>query len=227
MFQTSQPGTRSVFKSAYAEMAAANIPVQTAVLCQSELRSEILLTTTSTTYQVPILINQNPYAGGPYITEKRLNLQDAFVVGTIGMFLIVPTGAGDYATPLYSYPSLGAGFTAAEQRTICALYNGYMTLNVSQKTLIPYWDLWKHWKVNQTQATVGVTAQTVFPIDEADFTTDGFYPVEPSVLHIGSTNILMQINLPQAIASLPSALTRLVIIQRGILAQNVTSATNN
>jgi hypothetical protein len=47
------------------------------------------------------------------------------------------------------------------------------------------------------------------------------------VLHIGSTNILMQINLPQAIASLPSALTRLVIIQRGILAQNVTSVTNN
>jgi hypothetical protein len=145
------------------------------------------------------------------------------------MFLVVPTGAGDYSFPLYSYPSLGAAggaFTAAQQRDICALYNGYMTLNVSQKTLIPYWDLWKHWKVNQTQANVGVTAQTVFPIDEADFTTDGFYPVEPSVLHIGSTNILMQLTLPQAIASLPTN-TRFVIIQRGILAQNVTSVTNN
>lgn len=208
-----------------AEMAAANISLQTAVLTQSELRSEIPLNTTTTNYVVPILVNTNPYTGGTTPTERRLQLQDAFVTGSIGMFLAVPSSGTDVAYTIFSYPSL-AKFTATQQQNLNALYNGYMTLNVSNKTLIVYWDLWKHYKVNQTQAGVGVTAQTIFPIDEADFTTDGFYPVEPNVLHIGSTNINMSIVLPAAIATLP-ANAKLVIIQRGVLAQNVTSVTNN
>jgi len=226
MFQTSQPGVRAVYKQSLAEMMAAGIPQQTAVLAQTELRSEIPLSATSTQYQVPILINQNPYQQGIFPTERRLQLQDTFFVGTFGMFLVVPTGAADFSFPLLTYPSLISGFTAAQQRDMNALYNGYMTLNVSQKTIIPYWDLWKHYKVNQTQANVGITAQTTFPIDETDLTTDGFYPVEPGFNHIGSTNILMQLNLPQAVTSFPN-LTRIVIIQRGVLAQNVTSVTNN
>jgi hypothetical protein len=226
MFQTSQPGVRSIYKAAAAEMAAAGISLQTAILTQSELRSEIPISAGTTQYQVPILINSNPYQTGAYTTERRLQLQDAFLVGSFGMYLAVPTGAGDYAFALTTYPSLLSGFTAAQQRNMNALYNGYMVLTVSQKVLIPYWDLWKHYKVNQTQANVGVTAQTVFPIDETDLTTDGFYPVEPNIVHIGSTNINMVLNLPQAIATFP-ANTRIVVLQRGVLAQNVTSVTNN
>jgi hypothetical protein len=225
-FQTSQPGTRAVYKAAQAEFAAAKILQQTSVLTQGELRSEIPLTANGTQFKIPILINDFPYQAGKFQTENRLNLQDAFVVGTISVLLSVPTGNGDYAFPIFSYPSL-AKFTAAEQAALYALYNGWITLTVSQKVILTYWDLWKHWKVNQTQATVGVTAQTVFPIDEADFTTDGFYPVEPGIIHIGSTNIQMYLNLPQAIGTNFLANTRVIIIQRGILAQNVTSVTNN
>lgn len=231
MFQTSQPGVRSVYKAAAAEMASAGIGLQTAVLTQSELRSEIPLNTTTTQYRVPILVNDNPYQQGTFLSEKRLNLQDAFVVGTFGLFLAVPSGATDYTFPLFTYPSLpiatgAAGFTIPQGLAMGALYNGYMSLNVSQKTLMTYWDLWKHYKVNQTQQGVIVTAQTVLPLNQTDGTTDGFYPVEPNLLHIGSTNIVMTLNLPEAISALP-ANTRVVIIQRGVLAQNVTSVTNN
>lgn len=227
MFQISQPGVRSVFKAARAEMARAGIDLQTAKLTQGDLRSEVPLNTATTNYKVPILVNDNPYQQGTFPTERRLQLQDSFFVGAIGFFLIVPTSGTDVSKMvLMSYPSLTA-FSAAQQTDMYALYNGFMTLNVSQNVLIPNWDLWKHYKVNQTQATVGVTAQTVFPIDQNDFASDGFYPMEPNIVHIGSTNINMSISLPAAIAALPANGCRLVCIQRGVLAQNVTSVTNN
>jgi hypothetical protein len=235
-FQISQPGTRLIYQTAKAEMQAAGLSLQRAVLTQSELRSEVVLNTTTTNYTIPILINQNPY-GNTSATEKRLQLQDAFLVGSLGFFIGIRTATGDYSYPLWTYPTLEGGFfTAALRRDFYALYNGSMSLTVDQKVLITYWDMWKHFKVNQTQAQVGVTAQTVFPTDETDLSSDGFYPVEPNVVHIGSTNIQMNISLPAAIAALPTDGTiptstvtdvRLICLQRGVLAQNVTSITNS
>jgi hypothetical protein len=226
MLQTSQMNLREVYRSAQKELELAGYTQQVAKLTQSELRTEIRLNTASSQYSVPLLINQpNNFNGTISPTEKRLNLQDAFLVSAFGVFLAVPASAAAASIGAYflsSFPSLEQGFTYAEALAMTTLYNGFMLLNVSQNVLIPYWDLWKHWKVNQTQNVAAAT----LPLDQQDFTTDGFYPMEPSIIHVGSTNIQMSINLPGAISVLP-ALTTLIIIQRGILFQNVTSVTNN
>lgn len=219
-FNISQPGTRMVYAQAMQEMASANISADRAVLTQSELRSEFNLNVTTTSYQVPILINQNPNALQT-ATERRLQLQDAFVVGQIGIFITAPLTATDTTYQLLTYPSL-AKFTAPQALAMNSFYNGYMMLTVNQRVLVTYWDLWKHYKINQTQASA-----TPPPVDQVDFSSDGFFPCEPGLVHIGSTNNLMQIVLPAAVSALPTNGVKVVVIQRGVLAQNVTSVTNS
>ena len=119
--------------------------------------SEFNLSTSTTQYQVPILINQMFNAQTQTPTEKRLNLQDAFLVSAFSVFLAAPAVAGSSVYFLSSFPSLQNGFTEADALAMTAFYNGYMLLNVSQNVLIPYWDLWKHYKVNQTTMTTAAT----------------------------------------------------------------------
>lgn len=210
------------YEAAAASMALSNIQAARSKCTWGYLRSEIPLNTSTNQYQVPIIVNNNPY-GQPNTTEKRLQLQDAFVVGSFGVFLAVPASASAYAAGAFyplSYPSLAA-FTAAQALAMTALYNGYMSLMVGQNTLIVNWDLWQHYCSNQTMAAAAGD------VDQNDFTTDGSFPQEPNICHVGSTNIVMNITLPGAISVLPSAGCKLVIIQRGILAQNVTSVTNS
>jgi hypothetical protein len=229
-FQTGNFGVRMTYQATADAMANAGIKAQRAKMTQSYLRSEIPLKTTTNQYSIPILVNNNPY-GNPNTTERRLQLQDAFVVGSFGIYLAVPASAAAYAAgafPLLTYPSLSGPFTAAELTAMWSLYNGNMSLMVGQNTLIVAWELSQHYKVNQTQAGVIVTAQTILPNDESDLTTDGQAPQEPNVVHVGSTNIVMNLNLPAAISALPAGLTTyVVVIQRGVLCQNVTSVTNS
>ena len=80
-------GARLNFDKAKAGIQAAGFNLGTAVLSQSYLRSELALSTTKTLYQFPILINDNSQ-GSPTNTSFLLNLQDAFYVSHIGLFLL-------------------------------------------------------------------------------------------------------------------------------------------
>lgn len=219
-FLISQPGVRMVYEAAVNEMNATNNPLARAKLTQSYLRSEVPLTTGTSQYNIPILTNQNPY-GSTTQTEKRLALQDTFFIGSLGVFLAVKASASDLSYQIYPYPSLYAGFTAAEQLAMNAFYNGWISLTVGQNVLITQWDLWRHYNTNQTQGGAPATA----PLDQFCGASDGFYPVEPNVTHIGSTNIQMTLTLPAGITSLP-ANTFAVFIHRGVNAQNVTAVNN-
>jgi hypothetical protein len=217
-----QPGKRMVFKAAVDEMTAAGVSTQRAVLTQSELRTEIPLTTGSTQFTIPMLVNQNGPNGIQFNSEKRLALQDAFVAGSMSIRLAAPTSTADYTFEMYSYPSL-AVFSAAQALALQVIYNGWLSLIVDQKVLTPYWSVDKHFKVNQTQAATA--PYTAGARDQTDHSCDGFFPIEPNWVFIGNTNINYQLNLPAAISTLLAG-TRLIIVHEGVYAQNATKLGN-
>jgi hypothetical protein len=102
------------------------------------------------------------------------------------------------------------------------LYNGFLSIQVNNQNVLPSYDIRRSYYVPQTQGGVGITAQTVFPVDQFDAADNGFYPIEPNLLLNGGANIVASIVLPAAIATV-KANSRIVAIFRTILCQNVTS----
>lgn len=216
-----QIGERLVFENAKNFVASQGYDVSHAVLTQGYLRSEIAMSTSLAQYHVPILINDTQN-GAQYATEQRLALQDIFVVARIGIFICAPSSTTSVAFPLYSYPNPTAFSTSGAAAAAFALYNGSMSIIVNNQQVLPTWDIYRHYFVPQTQNGVGVTAQTVFPTDQQDASENGFFPTEPNLLLNGGSNIQASLNLPGAISTL-QANARIVVIWRGIKAQNVTS----
>ena len=212
---------RSVFDNARKAIEDAGISLQKAVLSQSYLRSEIAISTTQASYHVPVLINDNQN-GNPFNTERRLNLQDAFVVSEVGVFLAVPSGVNDATFLPLTYPDPVKFSTANAAADAQTLYNGWLRLIINQKVIVPYWDIARHYKAPITQDGVGITAQTVFPTNDSNLCTDGVYPTEPNWVISGSKQIDFTLNLPAAIG-VAQANSRIIILQRGVLAQNSTS----
>jgi hypothetical protein len=161
-----------------------------------------------------------------YVTQNKLNLQDSFVCSEIGLFLCNPATSGVNASgfPLYSYPNQLAFDTTSDDAAY-TIYNGYMQLTVNQRTIVTNWDLQRHYCVNQTQQLITKAASSPFnAIDQSNQAHDGFYPVEPNIVLVGSKKNLLQVVLPNALASIPaSGNARVVMVMRGILAQNSTS----
>jgi hypothetical protein len=218
---SSQIGQRLVFQNSKNAIKRAGLNPASAVLSQSYLRFEVPLSTSTTTYTFDTLVNENTNPN--YVTQNKLNLQDAFVVSGIGFFLAVtPTGATtDTAFPLYSYPNQVA-FASATDTDAYTIYNGNMQLTVNQRTIITGWDLTRHYFVPQTQGLVTRAATSPFnAIDQLSLATDGFYPAEPNIVMVGSKKNILQVQLNTGLATV-QANSRLVCVFRGILAQNVT-----
>jgi|SRR5882672_1025490 len=193
-------------------------PVVAFRLSQSALRLEQPCVNTSTQYNFPVLINiQNQAAA--FNTEIRLNQQDSFIPTHIGFFLALPTGTTDTTFKLMTYPN---PFVLANAVQMQAYYNGTMSIMINNVQYTQKWDLWRHWCTNQTQQTAVLGAGS--PEDQlntAGASDDGFYPMQPFILLIGSQNIQLNINLPVSPTTV-DANSRLVILMRGILAQNST-----
>lgn len=206
-----QHGARLIFENSRQLIQSAGFNVNQAVLSQSYLRSEVTLTTTQTTYHIPVLVNdtQNGTASG-FPTEQRLQLQDAFVVARLGIFVALPTSATDTAFQLYSYPNKTA-FT--NPKDLYSLYNGQFQWIVNNRQVIPTYDVYRHYWVPQTQ-------ESASNIDQWDADA-GYYPAEPNPVLVGSKNNQISIVLPSAIANVDAG-SRLVVIFSGILCQNVT-----
>lgn len=214
-----QHGARLVFDNAKSLVANAGLSVGQAVLSQSYLRSEVAMSTSVTSYQVPILVNSTG-ANTNFPTNQLLNLQDAFVVSSIGIFVAIPAAATTTAFPLYTYPNATAISTVGAAAALYNLYNGKMSVVVNNKQIVPAWDLYRHLYVPQTQQGAAATAST---IDQNDGTEFGYFPCEPNLVFVGSKNNVVTLELPAAIGTLQaSTAPRIVVIFRGILAQNVT-----
>ena len=214
-----QHGARLVFDNAKNLVSNAGFSVGQAVLSQSYIRSEVAMSTSTTSYQIPILVNSTG-ATTNFATNNLLNLQDAFVVSSIGIFVSIPAASTTTAFSLYTYPNALAFTTSGAATALYNLYNGKLSVVVNNRQIVPAWDIYRHLYVPQTQQGHALTSTT---IDENDATEFGFYPCEPNIVLVGSKNNIISLELPGAISVLQASVApRISVIMRGILAQNVT-----
>lgn len=191
-------------------------PINIADICkltQSTYRFEQLLVVGATQYQFPVLAQQAIVSN----TETRLLQQDSAVIYQLGVFLGAPTSAIDAAFLPDSYPSpfkYGANATPAN-----ALYSGNLSITVNNDILVPTWDIFKHLNAPETQQTAALGAGS--PQDQMRGCHDGFYPMEPNVVLIGSKNNVININLPVGLTAVQT-FSRVIVIVRCIVAQNST-----
>ena len=215
-----QMGSRMVFENAKALVQNLGYSVQHAKLTQSYLRSEVALSTSVANYHIPVLVNDTQN-GAVRVNEKRLALQDLFICTELAVMFGVGSSTTTN-TKLYSYNNGNIFSTSTSAADLLSLYNGYLNLSVNNELVLPAWDVLRHYFVPQTQGSVGVTAQTIFPIDQVDMENSPFYPVEPGIVMNGAANINFQLTANGA----PAAITTnsfLCVVQRGILCQNVTT----
>jgi hypothetical protein len=159
--------------------------------------------------------------GAVRVNEKRLALQDLFICTELAVMFGVGS-ATTTNTKLYSYNNGNIFSTSTSAADLLSLYNGYLSLSVNNELVLPAWDVLRHYFVPQTQGSVGVTAQTIFPIDQVDMENSPFYPVEPGIVMNGAANINFQLTANGA----PAAITTnsfLCVVQRGILCHNTTT----
>lgn len=230
-------GSRLVFQNAVASIRRAGLNPAGAVLSQSYLRLETALVANQTQFTFDVLVNES--TNGTFNTQQKLNLQDAFVASSLGFYLAVPIGAATNAEyKLLTYPTIGlefgggvGNFTQAQAEDALAFYNGYFSLTINQRVIVPNWDLNRHLYIPPTQnnAQVSPFGAVTAPIAPLHYTADfydgsemGQYPVEPNITFVGSKKHQFQITLPVGVATIP-ANARIVALMRGILAQNVTS----
>lgn len=209
-----QAGSRLVFKNAQEALIKANINPRNAILSQSYLRFENFLSTTKTSYDFGVLNNQTISGQAQAPTEQRLNLQDAFYISEIMVYIAKASSSTDSSFKLNTYPSTQIFTTGAS--SLFTLYNGVLSLTVNNRQIVPNSDLTKFLQVPQTQAT----AATNSPIDQFDGSFGSV--VEPNLVLIGQKNSLFNITIPSAFTTL-DANTKVIILVRGVLAQNVTS----
>jgi hypothetical protein len=212
-----QHGQRLAFDNSKQLIVNAGLNPNSAVLSQSYLRSEVSMSTSTTSYTIPILVNSG---SSSFPTTNLLNLQDAFIVNQIGIFTCIPASATTTAFPLYTYPNALAYTTSGAATALYNLYGGKLSITVNNRQIMPSYDIGRHLYVPQTQQGAASTASV---IDQNDATEFGFFPIEPNIVFVGSKNNVVTLELPSAISTLQASVApRIVVIFRGILGQNVT-----
>lgn len=178
---------------------------------QSYLRLELALSTAITNYQFQIL---NQTTGAQFNTEQRLNLQDSFVISSLGVYIGKPSGATDTTFELDTYCNTVKYTNAAAMN---AIYNGQLQVKINNDVVVPAWDLQQHFYRPQTQSTAAANS----PLDQKRLAEDGQIAVEPNIIAIGSKNTNISIVLPVALSAI-DANSRIILLMRGVLAQNST-----
>ena len=217
-------GTRLAFEKAKNAIQSAGFSLGQAVLSQSYLRLEVALSTSITSYQFPVLVNDVSSSNTTsFNTEQRLNLQDAFVVSQMGLFFCVPASSTSNSFPLYTYPNPYAFSAANTGGSLYNWYNASLSLTVNNRQIVPAYNLSRHKYVPQQQQASDAyySTSSINFIDQQDGSSDGFYPIEPSWVLVGSKQNVLTVQLNQAMAAV-EANSRAVIIFMGHLAQNVT-----
>ena len=219
---SNQVGARLVFENAKNFVASQGYDVSQAVLTQSYVRSEVAMSATAATYQLPIVTNSSLPT---FNTCRPVQLQDVHVVSELGIFVAAPSSSTDASFKLYSYPNTAIFTTSAA--AMQTLYNGYFNLTVNNQNVVPAIDIYRSYFVPQTQQNTNFnvaspTAPAQWAGDQNDGNSFGFTAIEPNILLNGAANIQAQLVLPSAISSVV-ANSRIVVIFRTILCQNVTS----
>lgn len=185
------------------------------IITQSYLRLEQDIDATRTLYDFPVLENQ----GGTNLekpTECRLNINDAFHVEEFAFYLALPSSstASDYRIDTYpNDTTLGA----ANFQQYFNLYTSFMQISVNNVTILPRYDIQKHYYCPQTQHTAAGA-----PFDQLDAKHHGTYYINPNIMFSGSKKNTVQLVLPEAVTTV-AEYSRIVLIFRGALAQNASA----
>jgi len=192
-------------------------------LAQGEIRCEVQLTATSTQFTFGVTTVDANSSNTVFNTEQRLNQQDSLIVSDYGIFVRDPASATSTIDPLLTYANPTQFATANVATALNGTFyaHGQFSLKVNNDVIIPNRGLFNHYYVPQTQAAVGITAQTVFPLDQLRGCEDGYLVTEPNIVLVGSKKYVPTIQLPAALAAVETY-QRAVLIFRGILAQNST-----
>jgi hypothetical protein len=215
-------GSRMAYDKAKEAINNAGFSAGQAVLSQGYIRTEVALSTTKTSYQFPILVNDN-INGSSFNTSNLLNLQDAFYVSSFGLFFCKPSSSTDTTFQMVTYPNASIFSTANTASSLFTWYNSSLQLVVNNRQIIPSYDLYRHYSVPQQQTTSNAdyTTSGISYKDQQSGADSGFYPVEPGWVLVGSKNNTLTVNLPQAMTAVETN-SRAILIFRGHLAQNVT-----
>ena len=222
---------------------------------ETQLTMGFLKTMTSVTVNTSVL--QFPIVDTQQITNAQINslmrlisMQDSFLVGSISVYLLEyyfadgNQGSPDfttdstYFTPItYASAFHDSSISPWFDKAWAIIWLGYLSVEVDKKVVIPYWDTDRHLYIPQQQATnfpVSGLTPDQWPLfqDQYDASTDGFYPMEPTLVFGGGRQNVVKLQLP-ANVPLVSPLTdagygtdfvvKCVLMCRGILAQNSTA----
>lgn len=207
-------GTRLAFEKAREGVKAAGFSLNTAVLSQSYLRSELAISATQTLYQFPILVNDN--SSPTFNTANLLNLQDAFYCSELAIYFAAPSSATDTSFPLVSYPN-ATQFTGGAADALYNFYNGKISITINNRQVVPSLDVARFYDAGVTQEGA-VTGS----VDQFSGKSYGKYPVEPGIVFVGSKQNVVQLQIIAPPAAV-RANSRIILYMTGHLAQNVTS----
>ena len=210
----SYENAKNALRGAFPDLIKQGIDVASICkLTQSTYRFEQPIVAGNTTYTFPVLVNQQVFSN----TEQRLLQQDSAIINSLGFFVGAPASATDVSFLPNAYPN--PFLFGANAVPLQAVYNGSLSIAVNNDILVPNWDIFKHLRIPETQATAAPASAS--PIDEMNGGEYGFYPLEPNIVLIGSKNNVITITIPVGISAV-KANSRLIVIARGITAQNST-----
>lgn len=220
-------GQREIFENAKRLLAENGYSVERAKLTQSQIRSEVAMSASVTRFHFPVTINDSQN-GNAFNTEKRLQLQDVFIVSAIALAVAKPASATDGMFDLFTYSNLttfAAANTAASVRGAYA--NGNLSMIVDNDQVLPYFPTNVLYRAPFTQQGVnlGYTTSAVNVVDSRDGSNDSIFQIEPNLILAGNAQIDISLNLPAAMTAVETG-SRFVLLMYGLLAQNCTKIAN-
>lgn len=204
-------------------VAACSQWVDSLKFSQSEIRLETVLNANSNLFSFGVTPQQKSSSPGGivYSTEQRLNLQDSLVVNEYGIFLGNADDEEDTLFPLSTYGNT-IRFGAADAAILNSGFyaNGQFQIRCNNDVLQPARGLFNHLYIPQTQQTAALAEAS--PNDQIRGAEDGMITMEPNYVLIGTKNNQPQIVLPGPLTGLAGTNIRVVLVLRGLLAQNST-----
>lgn len=198
---------------------------------RSQLVSMQLISTTQSQVSFAILQTQPNNAGLVYGFEKRLNISDAFVCLSIGLYLgrsaataanANLTNAQAALTTLHTYPNPAVFSTAGEAANLESIYNSSLNIKVGQVNWFPSIHTRKFYRVPVSQQVAAATNQN--GIGRSGWDTDyGMMQLVPTITLNGNGNNEFTVTLPDSVNTSTTGVlftNSLVLVLDGIILPN-------
>jgi hypothetical protein len=215
---------RLVYKTGLEIVQKAGLDPAVVKLTQSTLRLTQKIAPGKTSYQFPILVNNNGPANTLFPDEVRLNQQDSFIASVLRVTFSQRLTEQDLTFIDYPYPSPTVFSTVGpptEAASLEVFYKGAFKITVNNVVVMPSLLLERFYFVPTSQKAAAIAN------DGVDASSDGLSITEPNIVFIGSKNNLIELGMQGAPATLPALpiADYITLTIRGLLAQNSTIIT--